>query len=419
LAHKLLLGTLLGLFAPTTVFAQSAAVPEGVGVADRARPDFSPIGGRLGSFFLYPTFAATLDATDNARARTDDRVGDVYSVISAKARLQSNFSRHGLKAQAYVDQSVHADATSENLTRFGGQLDGFYDVSGETRISALVRAEHTAEPRISYTSPLDGREPGRYDVYATSLTVQQTLSRLDVAATAGFRATRFHDVPLESGAILDQRYRDADSYNGSLLLGYRVRTGMSVILRTTLDKINYRLDPNDPAQPLRLDRDSKGFRTEGGFRFDLSSLLYGEVRFGYYKRSYADAKLVPTSGLSFGADLLWNVTPLTSIRVGADRRVDEAASITIAGNRATEFELSVDHELQRNVILSANGRYADIKPLGPLGASKEYYGGASARLLVSRRLSLRARYQYSKRSSPVVGRAYHENHGLLSAILTF
>ncbi|MEJ2459993.1 MAG: outer membrane beta-barrel protein [Novosphingobium sp.] len=194
---------------------------------------------------------------------------------------------------------------------------------------------------------------------------------------------------------------------------------MRVIVRGVADKTNYTLSPNDPLQPTALNRDSKGLRVEGGFRFDITSLLYGEVRAGYFQRNYADPTLEDTSGLSFGADLLWNVTPLTTLKVGADRRVDEAASTTIAGNRTTQFDASVDHELLRNLILSGDFMYRRIAPLGPLRASDEFYARAGARILLNRQLSIRASYRYAKRNSNVAARAFSENRAMLAAVLTF
>ncbi|MEJ2459992.1 MAG: outer membrane beta-barrel protein [Novosphingobium sp.] len=158
--QKFLFGTLAGLFIPTAVFAQTATIPEGVGVADRARPDYKPIGGRIGSFFLYPVIDVSAEASDNVKASSTDRKSDAYAVISGNAKLQSNFSRHALNLQVHADQSLHARASSEDVTRYGVKLDGLYDISRDASLSALVLADHTFEERTSYNIPLDAIEPG-------------------------------------------------------------------------------------------------------------------------------------------------------------------------------------------------------------------------------------------------------------------
>lgn len=417
--RKWLMATTVGVFVPTLAFGQTAGVPEGVGVADRPRPEYQPIGGRLGSFFLYPEFAITADATDNVRATSTARLDDVYFTVHGKAKVRSNFSRHAFNLQFYADHTLHANVTSEDAKRFGAQFDGVYDISRDTQISALLVADRGLEPRSSFTSPVGARDPSRFDRVNTALTVRHKFENFDLSGTFAFRTIGYNSVALLSGGGLDQSYRDANVYSGSLALGYEFRPKVSVVLRANVDKVNYRLSPTDPRQPLGLDRDSKGIQIVGGFRFELTRLLYGEVHAGYYKRNYADPLLRDSAGIAFGGDVLWNVTTLTSLRVGADRRIDEASSTNIAGNRTTEVQVSVDHELKRNLILSADARQAWIQPLGPEASSRQFQAGAGARLLMSRQLSVRGGYRYAKRTSPVAGRAFREKLGSISALLTF
>lgn len=418
--HRLLAMPLaLGLAAPAAALAQTTTVPEGVGVADRARPEYQPIGGRIGSFFLYPNASVVLESSDNVRATQNDRQGDTVAFLSARARLRSIFTQHALNAQVFADQSFYARLTGENVTRYGGQVDGYYDVSRNTRILGQVRAERTADPRTSFNNLVGTRRPIRYGRYNASLTGQQTLGRLDLTAGVGWRAFRFEDTELLSGATLNQGFRDADILTGSLSAGYRIRPGMAAIVRSTVDRVDYVLAASDPRQPVNLDRNSRGVRVEGGLRFDLTSLLYGEVRAGYLSRDYADPRLQDASGTSFGADLLWNVTPLTSLRLAADRRIDEAASTTIVGNRVTTVGATVDHELRRNVILTLQGERSDIEPIGGLGTARDLFASASAKYFANRQLSLRAYYRYGRRTAPVAAIGFEENRVSVGAYLTF
>jgi hypothetical protein len=154
-------------------------------------------------------------------------------------------------------------------------------------------------------------------------------------------------------------------------------------------------------------------------KVDLTGLLYGEARVGYMKRDYSDPGYRDTSGLSFGVDLLWNVTPLTSIRFGADRAIEESSSTIAAGNRRTQFDLSLDHELLRNLILGGAVGYARIEPLGPIPSSSAYLGRLDARYLVSRRVSLRGGYLFTKRTSASIDRRFEENRLSGGVTLTF
>jgi hypothetical protein len=416
---KILPIAFLALIISSEAHAQLRSVPEGVGVADRARPDYLPIGGRLGSFFLYPTLSITAVATDNVLATDTGPEGDVYGILRGEALLRSNFSRHSLRLKAYADQSVHSKFSSEDVTQFGGQLDGLIEVTRRTQLIVRGIAERQAEERTSYNNISSARSPVRYGHYLASFAVSQDLAPLALTAGISYERFSFRDAVDFSGTLLSQRYRNYGQLTGTASATYTVYPGLAVLVRGSADRRSYSLPAASPLQPGNQDRDSSGGRIEAGLQVAFTSLLYGEARVGYLTRNYSDLTFRDTSGLSFGADLLWNVTPLTTLKFGADRSVQEASSTTTAGNRITQFDLSADHELLRNLIVSAAGSYARIAPLGPLPQSSSYGGRLEARYLMSRQVSFRAGYMYAKRTSPSPDNRFQENRGTATAILTF
>lgn len=399
--------------------ALAPAVPEGVGVADRARPEFKPVGGRLGAFFLYPTLSLTGNVTDNVRATDLDKRGDVYALARAEAKLQSDWSVHALTLDVFASRRQHASVTTENAGQYGGQIDGRVDLGRDGAASLMLRAEHAVEDRTSYGSPTDALEPVRYGRAQANATVAQRFGRLTVKGTLDHVRYAFDDTRSKSGALLSQRFRDVGLLSGTASAAYELSPGYALLLFGALDRSRYTLSASDPRQPGGLDRDSSGGRLEAGVKLSLTSLLYGQVRAGYLVRRYVDARFPDTSGASFGADVLWNVTPLTSVKLTADRRVDEAFTSNVAGNRVTELTAGVDHELLRNLILSGSLRYADIVPLGPVRTSSEVGGRLGAVYLVDRRLSLRGSYARGGRSAIDPARTFHENRGTVGMQLSF
>lgn len=410
---------LLALFMGSEAHAQLRSVPEGVGVADRARPDYAPIGGRIGSFFLYPTLSASVLGTDNVFATDTDRRSEFYTVLHAEAALRSNLSRHSLRLRGYVDQTVHAKFSAEDTTEYGAVLNGTLDVTRRTQLVFRAAAEHQAEERTSYNTVLAARSPVRYGHYMGSAILNQDLAPIALSAGISYERYQFDDATSFAGAPLSQRYRDYGQISGVASATYTVYPGLAVLLRGSVDKHSYSLAATSPLQPGGLNRDSSGGRIEAGLQVNVTSLLYGEARVGYLKRDYSDPAFRDVSGLSFAVDLLWNVTPLTSLKFGADRSIDEASSTTIAGNRRTQFDLSADHELLRNLILSLAGSYGRIEPLGPVSLSSFYRGSFDARYLMSRRVSFRAGYLFNKRTAPTSDYRFRENRFTASAILTF
>ncbi|WP_395331141.1 outer membrane beta-barrel protein [Novosphingobium sp. BL-8H] len=400
-------------------FAQSAMPTQGASVADRPRPEYAPIGGRIGSFFVYPEFGLGAEATDNVLATAENRRSDLDALLTTKASLQSGFTRHALDLSAHYDRSFHARQTSENVSRYGARLEGRYDIATDSWIAASGTADREVEPRSSFNSPTGASEPSRFSREGGTLKAQRTLGRLTLGAGGSITALRFSSVAYAGGQSLSQRYRDNNAYAADLLIGYEFRPGIRAIVRAAVDHIDYTLPADDPRQPSHLNRDSRGLRIEAGLRFELTSLLTGEARVGYLRRNYSAGQLRDTAGPSFGADLLWNVTGLTSLRFSADKRIDEAASATIAGNRVTEFGLAADHEYRRNLILSASARHVTIAPLGPAPSSHEIRASAGARLLLNRRLSVSLGYRFADRTSASVDHTYRENRVTIATLVTF
>jgi hypothetical protein len=54
------------------------ALPEGVGILGRARPEYDAQGVSIGGFYLYPTIAASLSSDDNVFRRSSAQVSDLF-----------------------------------------------------------------------------------------------------------------------------------------------------------------------------------------------------------------------------------------------------------------------------------------------------------------------------------------------------
>ena len=85
--------------------------------------------------------------------------------------------------------------------------------------------------------------------------------------------------------------------------------------------------------------------------------------------------------------------------MAAERNVLETTAVGASGYVSTSGELTIDHELLRNVILSAGGAvtYNDYE-----GISRKdwfYLGNFGARYLLNRNLYLSAGYLYRHRNS--------------------
>src|SRR5271163_1858458 len=66
----------------------------GASVLDRPRPEYDPLGLRLGSFFLYPKLELGELYSDNVFATQSNKKTDFITVVSPTLDLRSNWSQN-------------------------------------------------------------------------------------------------------------------------------------------------------------------------------------------------------------------------------------------------------------------------------------------------------------------------------------
>ena len=381
--------------------------PPNIAVADRARPAYDPLGWRVQSIFFYPSVAGSYEYDDNVRSTRTDRQSDSVFYIAPQLRIKSGLRRHAFDINLKYSRSYHARLTTEDVTQYGAFGRGVLDLSRRTRIRADGSAERATEKRGALSSFGGTRSPVRYNRFVGNIGLEQEAGSFVFLGQVGQRRLRYEDTVDALGQPLDQKFRNFRMETALLQARLRMRSGLSAFIRASGDKRIYAIRPGDVGfDPITgIDRSSKGGKIEAGLAMELTNLLYGNIRAGYLKVAYDDPQLRDVDGVSFGADLLWNVTSLTSLRLTADRSLDETVSPLTAGNLRSEVNVGADHELLRNLILTADMRYARISPAGPTAKSRENEFEAGAKYLLNRYLMAKLTFNHSRRSSdnPAIG----------------
>src|SRR5690606_20796397 len=156
---------------------------------------------------------------------------------------------------------------------------------------------------------------------------------------------------------------------------------------------------------ISTNRNSEGFELTVGTSIDISGKSKGEVFVGYLKQEYESSDLENIQSPTFGANILWNVTQLTSLIVGVTRSVEETVISGSSGYLGTGYEVIIEHELLRSFIARAGFSFN----------TNDYQGGTNVvrkddiglvkietKYLINRNLSLRLGYQYERRDSNLV-----------------
>ncbi len=387
-----------------SVFGSCASLAQTVqneGVAERARPDYDPIGIDVGGFRLLPSVTATVEATDNYLATNTNKRSDVYMTVRPEVTLRSNWSRHRLESRTFVSPSVHANLSRENVTQFGTGLNGVFDASRDTSFRGNLGAARYAESRSSFGAFRGNSEPVQYDLFRGGLGVSHSIADLTLSATADAERRNYDDIRQNGAVLIDQDFRDVRTLSVGGSARYALRNGIGLIGSAQYDRARFDLRPGKPGfiNGTTLNRNSSGFSVLGGVTLELTSLVFGTVQLGYRKRNYADPRLSTSSGLSYSADVLWNVTQLTSLRFRAAQTYEDSSALQLAGNTRNDFRILADHELYRYVIISADAGFSKFSPDGPGIGGREYNFGVGGRYLINRRFSLTGGLRYASRDS--------------------
>lgn len=377
----------------------------GEGVRDRARPGFDPIGFDMGGFRLFPSLTMGVGFDDNVTAANTGEVESVTVSPIGQVDLVSEWSRHFLGLNLKSDNIYYTDDSlnEEDKNDFEVTASGRLDVLSSTRIDANISYGMLTEDRGSANTPGSAAEPVDFDRFDASIGIGHRFNRLGLGV--GFRYTDFDydDVSAVGGGMdIDQDVRDRRVVQYRAEAGYEFSPGYEALLRGTYNDRQYDIIPS-----MGSNRDSDGYEIGGGLRFELTNLIAGEVFVGYLEQDYE--ALADIDGVSYGVDLEWYLTQLTTVSVYGKREIEETTGTGVSGYLTTRAGANVDHELLRNLILSAGFGWENNDYEGSTRDDDILTGTLGAEYLMNRNIHFAFGYTYKDRDSSVTGLDYDRN----------
>ena len=159
--YLIILPLLLGVFAVAPVKAQESD-PDGP-VKSRAHPDFDALGGRMGTFKVFPKVELKETYQTNVYATQTDAQSDLITVIVPTLDFKSDSSRHALNLNFNADVGIHTSNPSEDYQDYGTTADGFVDVTRNLKIDFRGSFDKGHEQRGA-ADEAGGKEPGRIGI---------------------------------------------------------------------------------------------------------------------------------------------------------------------------------------------------------------------------------------------------------------
>ena len=398
-ATSLALLTLVG-FAPAAI-AQSERAQSmfdrdrNVSVQQRPRPEYTAGGIQNGALLIYPELTVGLEFTDNVFGTSSNEESDTIAVIRPAVSFQTTWSNHSLSGDASATRREHFDFSDESVWNYTAGLGGELDINREAKLMAGSRYSALTEPRTSAGAAGQAAEPIEYDSWASYIGAERAAGRGKLQGRFDFNSFDYDDAPLFGGGVADQDFRDREEY---ILTGrgdYAASPDTAFFGRLRYNQREYDLTP--PSVPLL--RDSDGYTFDVGADFDIRGVARGLIGVGYTEQDYESAALPDIDGLSVDGLVEWFPTQLTTVSFSASRSVQDSAVAGSGGFFATSAGVNVDHELRRNLVVSAGLTLSEDDYSGIDRTDERLNVTAGVTYYVNRTVGVRASYSYLDQDS--------------------
>jgi hypothetical protein len=361
-------------------------------VRDRPRPDFEPIGYRLGPIFFYPKLMAGLRYDSNVFATSTDPRADFALVTSPRLTVRTaspSFSHElDLGADVYRFRELSSEDRIDAYARYRGRVEFGRDLELETKLEAARKHDERGEA----TTPNNAASPVPYNDLRGDVTLTKRVERSGVSLNAAARNLSYEDVESLDGTTLDQSWRSGSIFSAYLKPYYEFSPGYRAFVRLRGNTRNYEGTGD-------LNRDSRGYDLHGGVDFVATPLITGSVEAGYLSQTYDNSLIPAMDGLSFAGRLQWLFTPLMTVTFSAERKVAETTTPGFGGRLDTLLGVQLDYELLRNIIVSAHGKFVRQDFNDPERRDDLVKVGAGIEYLMNRHFRLGARYEFTDRNS--------------------
>jgi hypothetical protein len=371
---------------------------------------FAPLGIRAGAFDLFPALELRGGYDTNPGQNTKAKAAWLYTV-APELRVQSNWSRHELKADLRGNYTAYRPDETPTLSRpyLNGKVDGRIDVSRQTRIDlgsrVVVSTDNPSSPNLQAglaKLPL-------YAAFGGGAGVGHRFNRLDLSIKGDVERTVYQNSELTDGGIASNKDRNYNQYTGTLRGGYELLPGVTPFAEVSADTRVHDLETDFSG----YQRDSKGLTGKVGSTFKLSHALTGEIALGYTKRTYDDPRLEDLTGPIGDASLVWTASALTTVKLTGSSTVGESTQVGVSGVFYRDVGVQVDHAFRQWLIGSVKAGFGDDDYVGNTRNDKRYSLGAGLTYKFSRELQLKGEFGQTWQRSNVSGGDYNESVFLL------
>lgn len=383
-----------------------------IGVLERPRPEYDPVGLPLGGFTLLPRVQLATAYTSNVFGASTGVVDDGIAAIDPAFELRSNWTRNalavygGLSLRRYFSEAVR----NEDGYNIGGRTR--VDLTPDLTVVAEAELRQGYEPQFQSDSPTNVRSALRYRRTTALVRTTYTKGRLRLTGALDIEGLNYATVTLINGGTFSQRFRDRIEPRFSARIEYAALPEGAVFIEGNVRGHDF---TDSFISPGVANRDGRDYRVVAGVATKIASLARAWVGIGYIRRNF-DSNLYPSvTGLAYDAKVTLFPSGLTTLTLRAKRDILDSATLG-SGFIADSVQFRTDHELLRNLLLFGEGQYQHNKFRGLVRDDTIWQAQTGATYLANRHLTLSGALNYIRRTSTSLTiQPYSEWRGVIAA----
>ena len=383
----------------------------------RQRPEYSTPPITIGAFEVSPRIEARIEYVDRVFASSAFEADDVVFTVSPQVAIADRRPDRVLRLNLSTGFETYLDNSANDRVQALAQGIGRFRLGTLTRPYAGFEVRLNNTQTALFTNSSNVVQPLELFSYSARAGVDRDFGPVTATVEGRYMMTEYSGDIVFRDTLVDGSFRDNAIISGRARIAYSVNPAQRIYAEGRYGRFEYDTStpPPFPAFFLR-DRSATNASIRVGFERRLTELLQFDANIGYSTQDYDDPVQDTINAFSFEGSLYYSPTPITRFRLQAGRTIDETVNPLFSSFLRTEFSVSAEHELRRNLVVGTQGRFSSYNagPLGNIG--KEYQGSAFARYYVSPRWSLRLEGNRFRRTGLLEG---SQTRAILSAGYNF
>ena len=292
---------------------------------------------------------------DNLYATSENETSDIAEHVIPAITVKTLQDRHFFGLQANAEIIRQLEQTSENRENYYVNAGGYFEARHDLLLPYSLTYTVDHQSRADNLSQVFTRDPLEISELVAEAGVAYRPNRIGLSATGRHIRKRYDDgVSLRDPSVRVVK-SDADFNTNELELeaSYEFPVNHTAFIRGTAGKTEFEDSIYDDGSNTYTGtfRDSVNGRILAGIITNYKGILLSDIGVGYAATNYDDESIDDVGSFAVDADIEWNITKLTTLGLNVTRSIVQDNEI-VQGIVQTAGTFTVDHELQRNLLLN-------------------------------------------------------------------